>query len=505
MPLPSINQASNPGGFSDNFKEKASALKDKFLPKNLLNGLFGKTNTDNNNKLGSDTSGQKNPQRTSIGSGSNTRLKMRDSIADIMAKQYMFMQKSYEADKERDEIQDAYRQEQIEEDERRHKKLIESLKNVKTPTAVPEKEKEKSGDSSIIGKMLGGIKSALGLVLSPMKKAVMFLAGMLETVFSALGNIGLKVAGLLAKTPLMIFSAIFPLLSQFVSGAIGFVMKFIFRSMASAMSGIAGATGKLGAALKIGLAAFGLSEASDAFFDYNSLMQFGSDASDTQDEINKLKEEQKVLAGQYGKIVGNPHVTNERKQSAKDALDAKQKEILEKQALMQKQRADYYKDVLIPHMESLGYTYHPNSGDSKGTTIPKFTDKDGKEVVPMGETFLKAAAGLPIQQFGQKFISKQMENGKGALSQGMDLFNGAFDSAREKLNNFKVDDVKRDIGVMVDPVKDAFEEGRNAVISKKQINNINGSASVTIREPMSARPLTHEALTNATSGNAARW
>ena len=497
MPLPSINQSSNPGGFSDNFKEKASALKDKFSPKKLLGGLFGKTKTDNNSKLGADPKGPKDPQRTSIGSGSNTRLKARDSISDIMAKQYMFMQKSYESDKERDEIQDAYRQEQMEEDARRNKKIIESLKSVKTPTAVPEKEKEKTGDSSIIGKMLEGIKSALGLILSPMKKAVMFLAGMLETVFSALGNIGLKVAGLLAKTPLMIFSAIFPLLSQFVSGAMGFALKFIFRSMAVAMSGIAGATGKLGAALKIALAAFGLSEASDAFFDYNSLMQFGEEASETQDEINKLKNNVSKILSQDFK--NGKEYKGKEKQSDIDVI---KEQILKKQALMEKQRADYYRDVLIPHMESKGYTYHPHTGDSKGTTIPKFTDKNGEEVMPMGEEFLKVAGSLPILREGQKWFSKQIENGKGSLNQGADFLKGELNPVLDKIKNFQIDDVKKPITEMVDPLMDSYKEGWNSVISKKQINNINGTPSVTIHDPMSVRPKTHESLGNSLRGNA---
>ena len=184
MPLPSVNQSSNPGGFSDNFKQKATSLKDKFSAQKLLGGLFGNSKTGDS-KLGADAAGRKNPQRSSISSGSNTRLKSGDSIADIMAKQLIFMQKTYESDKERYDMERAHREEQMEEDERRHRKLIEGLKKVKKQTAIPEKETEqkqeekKDGTPSWISKMLNGIKAAifapfkiiLGVVSSPSCKA----------------------------------------------------------------------------------------------------------------------------------------------------------------------------------------------------------------------------------------------------------------------------------------------------------------------------------------------
>ena len=231
MPLPSINQSSNPGGFSDSFKQKASALKDKFSPQKLLGGLFGNSKTGDS-KLGADATGQKNPQRSSISSGSNARLKTGDSIADIMAKQLIFMQKTYESDKERYDMERAHREEQMAEDERRHRKLIEGLKKVKTvKTAIPEKEKEQKqeekndGTPSWISKMLGGIKSA---ILSPFK----LILGVVSSILGAVGSLVLGLTDIIIST--ITKSAAFivnKLLLAPISTLITTTLEFVFKKI----------------------------------------------------------------------------------------------------------------------------------------------------------------------------------------------------------------------------------------------------------------------------------
>ena len=177
--------ASIGGAISDKMKAKAVGIKEKFDPLNMVkaltgDGFIGKSirtvagramgrSEEHIRHFGGYGSRKrklketKDPLFTTIGSGAIVKIKSGDSISNILAKMYSFMEKTYETRRLNTELEDAFRKEQIDEDERRHKKLIESILN-KKPTAVPEDDGEK--EKSFIEKLLDGIKTALGPIIS---------------------------------------------------------------------------------------------------------------------------------------------------------------------------------------------------------------------------------------------------------------------------------------------------------------------------------------------------
>ena len=172
------------GAISKRFKAKSVGIQEALDPLNWvrkltgqgavgdlavtgLGRLFGRSNSaitafggygrKNKNK-------KKNPQRTTVGARQIKPLKVGDSSADILGKMYNFMQKTHEIYKLNYQIEDAFRQEQMDEDERRHKKLIEAILNRKIKPA------DDKGVKSFIDKLIEGIKSGLSFVLSPFLK-----------------------------------------------------------------------------------------------------------------------------------------------------------------------------------------------------------------------------------------------------------------------------------------------------------------------------------------------
>jgi hypothetical protein len=93
---------------------------------------------------------------------------MGDSVADILGKMYNFMIKSEQIYKLNYEIEQAFRQEQLDEDEHRHKELVKAIKgftkNKKTAT-LNKKENTGKEEDSFLESILGGLKTwALGLL-----------------------------------------------------------------------------------------------------------------------------------------------------------------------------------------------------------------------------------------------------------------------------------------------------------------------------------------------------
>jgi len=246
-----VNPTDERGNFSQNFLKKATKSKD--TSKKWLSNLFGKSQQKTGiaggpSKLGS-AFGQKDPQRTSIGSGSSARLKVKDSIADIVAKQYLFMQKTYEAQQQEDELNVAFRKEQLEEDERRHKKLTDELIKFKK-TAIPEKEKEltkeeEKDDGSWIQKMIGGIKSAfvstlkglISVIMAPIKllwSVVSSLVGQISTMLAALAG---TIMGVIASNITAIFALIVPHAYKLITSIVGGIIKMIEQGIERVING----------------------------------------------------------------------------------------------------------------------------------------------------------------------------------------------------------------------------------------------------------------------------
>ena len=171
------------GAISDKFKAKATGIKESLDPLNWLSSMVGQggfgrmVTTAGGRIMGKSDEdikyfggyagkkkkkGKKDPQITSVGAGAVKPLQVGDSIADILGKMYNFMEKTHEIYKLNYEIETAFRQEQMDEDERRHKKLIESI------TGKKVKPEEKDGVESFIKKLLEGITKTLGFLLTPL-------------------------------------------------------------------------------------------------------------------------------------------------------------------------------------------------------------------------------------------------------------------------------------------------------------------------------------------------
>ena len=361
MPLPSLNPTAEKGSFSQRFLEKASKVKD--TSEKWLSTIFGDSSMDSGggskSKLGKDN--KKNPQRTSIGSGSSTRLKMGDSIADIMAKQYIFMQRAYEAQKQEDELNVALRKEQMDEDERRHKKLIEELVKAKQPTAVPEKEKEEQGDDSWIKKMLGGIKDSLFTVLKGLLNAIMSPLKLLTSLVSSIMGIVTTIATSLAKTIFKVIaegaSGIVKLLLVPLTSLISGIVANAFKALAGGISGLGGIIGNLlGPIGKVITLLLGTAYADASYRQEEQKETYGEEYSKIQDEYIDKEVKDNLSVGEY----------NLKRKEIQSKID-------ERNARAAKARAQYEKETLIPKM--VDAKYEPSRGPSDKLDAPLLTFK----------------------------------------------------------------------------------------------------------------------------------
>jgi len=117
---------------------------------------------------------------------------------------YNFMEKNYQDEVKKYEIEKAFHQEQIDEDKKRHKKLIEGL------MSKEEKLEEPKKGESWIEKMLSGMKSALGILLAPLG-VLSFLTRKLFSYVGGLADIfkGKNILKLIGDTTLGIIRKIF--------------------------------------------------------------------------------------------------------------------------------------------------------------------------------------------------------------------------------------------------------------------------------------------------------
>jgi hypothetical protein len=157
------------GAISDKFKAKATGFKESLDPLNFvrkltgkgavgdiavtgLGRLFGRKDKDIQAFGGYGRKrlrGKKDPQFTTLNSGPIKPLKVGDSSADILGKMYNFMRKVDEINVRDMEIERAFRQEQMDEDERRHRELVKAIK------AFTKKNKSDGKDEKNIGTGLG--------------------------------------------------------------------------------------------------------------------------------------------------------------------------------------------------------------------------------------------------------------------------------------------------------------------------------------------------------------
>ena len=159
------------GAISDKFKAKATRFKAALDPLNMVRKitgqgsfgdiattaagrLFGRSDKDISYFGGYRRKKKKDPQITSVNVGNVQSLRSSDSTADILGKIYNFMHKTNDEKTKYDEINKSFRQEQMDEDDRRHKELVEAIKG-KRPTATPaKKEEEGNGILGFLKKMI---------------------------------------------------------------------------------------------------------------------------------------------------------------------------------------------------------------------------------------------------------------------------------------------------------------------------------------------------------------
>jgi len=143
--------ASIGGAISDRFKARATGIKEALDPLNWvrkltgegavgdiavsgLGRLFGRSDEAitafggyGRNKKSKTK--KKDPRFTTVNAGPIKPTRVGDSVADILGKMYNFMMKSNEIYRRNDEIEQAFRQEQLDEDNRRHKELVNAIKS----------------------------------------------------------------------------------------------------------------------------------------------------------------------------------------------------------------------------------------------------------------------------------------------------------------------------------------------------------------------------------------
>jgi hypothetical protein len=440
MPLPSLNPTADKGSFSQRFLEKASKVKD--TSEKWLNTIFGdasQTDTGGGkSKLGKDN--KKNPQRTSIGSGSSTRLKMGDSIADIMAKQYIFMQRAYEAQKQEDELNVALRKEQMDEDERRHKKLIEELVKAKQPTAIPEKEEEKKQDDSWIKKMLGGIKDSLFTVLKGLLNAIMSPLKLLTSLVSSIMGIVTSIATSLAKTVFKVIaegaSGIVKLLLLPLTSLISGIVANAFKALAGGISGLAGAFGQLlGPIGKVIATMVGVAYADSEYRQQYEKEAYGPETNALMEQNRKLTESEDP-----GQRVLKP---NERE----DMNYLARARALEEA----KARAKFEKEVLIPAMARDGFKPDREPSEKPGIAAMTFRHEKTNEVADIFD-IKKALHGA---DWMQKEMMSMVFNEKKTFKE---MASGEIEKINAKLESEMAKTKKDYIDPLITPITDKLKE-----------------------------------------------
>jgi hypothetical protein len=489
--------------------EKATKTKD--ASKKLLDNLFGKPQQKTDtagapSKLGS-AFGQKDPQRTTIGSGSSARLKVKDSIADIVAKQYLFMQKTYEEQKQEDELNVAFRKEQLEEDERRHKKLIDELIKFKK-TAVPEKEKEltkeeEKDDGSWIQKMLGGIKNAFFSTLKGLFSIIMAPIKLLTSLITSL-------LGVVTKIALGLGEVILDVIAKSAEGIVKLLasplVKLISAITGSAFSAAGNLIGTIGGQV-VGMVsnflpgwakiATVLLASAGTYADYVNSVEKLQQGEDYQ-KLTDRQSEELATHSSAGKAVQNQ--TSEEKKSREEMLKRHQSE---KNSAERK----FHKETLIPKMQNDGWT----ANFRKDGALDGFSklDEKGNEITPGMGDFKHALDGEHWKQkelmkfaFGQKKTFEEaakdfMEEGSKQITNKIDPilepFKKEFAEVKSTVENLAtqthslIDTAKNET---IPTLKNDFNAGREYAKSGDAVittSNKIDNGKVTLNAPMQAR------------------
>lgn len=203
------------------FKSAATRLQEKFDPLNyvsmlgsplttaILGRLFGRKGSTI--RYFNEKQRNRDIHRTNIGAGRVTRLRVGDSTADILAKMYNLMEKDRAESIKRWELESEHNQQRKEEDERRHKELLDAISKgmyAQTPEkdkSMKEKFEEKleklfgtilkpfKAIAEFFGKVLKYIAETFEFVVEGILKIIKFVGGIVADIIEGIGTIALKV------------------------------------------------------------------------------------------------------------------------------------------------------------------------------------------------------------------------------------------------------------------------------------------------------------------------
>jgi muramidase (phage lysozyme) len=146
---------------SELMQDYASRMKEKFSPKNLAKAFTKKEDGDEPTDFAEKVFNRKKPSRvkpgrtlgtihhalyTTISSGTRTRLRNNESVANVAAKTYNLLLKSFEEKKIRLEISKDFERDLHNKDKIRHENLIKSIKEAKSKQDEVKIDKKKIVD-----------------------------------------------------------------------------------------------------------------------------------------------------------------------------------------------------------------------------------------------------------------------------------------------------------------------------------------------------------------------
>ena len=441
--------ASIGGAISDKFKAKATGIKESLDPLNLVRkmtggGVIGKSiRTIAGRAMGRSEEdieyfggyanqrrkrkqkSRKDPLISSIGAGEISSVRVGDGAADILAKMYNFMQKSKEQEKLRYELDKAFRDEQLDEDERRHKKLIESIleRTNQTPIAQPEEDKE-----SALDKFTSQLGKGLGAVLKGILASIKFLGSMVTKILGILLPLASKLVTTIFKVitenAMTIFKLLLPSILSMTKALIGGVLRFL---------------GPQGAAAA---AALGIGNVTIDYVNQSDLARSGSEVDRLKTEMNdKLREHAEATGG---KAVQNM-TPEERKREA--AIRS------EYQPKIDEATKKYEEEILIPAMEKIGFKPEtgPDARDKNKGGLLKFRNIKTNELADNSD-YLRAINGedwlqkqVMFTMFGEAVTPTEMatnaantliESAKDRVSSAVDSVTAPVSRAADSLREF---------------------------------------------------------------------
>jgi len=481
---------------SEKFKNKAESLKESLNPSKWLEGLMGKSGANSTMSSGSSSvqndsmnvgrgkrNTKKDPKRTTIGAGQVSKLKAGDSSADILAKMFNFMEKNHELEVRRYEIEKAFRQEQLDEDEKRHKKLVEELtkKTGQTTQEEPKKEEPKK-EESWIDKMLKGLKTALGIILKPFKfilNSIKFVLSAVIKSFELLFRLMKDITLLISKTVLTAVSSLATFLIGSIVSVLTPTIEFLTKSLIKAtLKGVFSKLPKpIGTALS---AALGLFFTNEALNEEKKLLQNLMPS----DVIAEMKE---GSGSDYDKA---REKYNKSIQSGLGKEGAK-KDFDNEALKLQKRVDEHIKENIEPIAKSAGYNInyeerdeiHSGAGLTGGINLPTVYSKgrfgEPDQVSTGAETLALMAAGLnkidgglDILKGKTEKLEKRIESSLGGVKgQFVEKYESGKNTILNELNNVNIPFLQN----IEDTAGEYIDKGKNAATTiLNKVNNIGG-------------------------------